>query len=69
VRLALLDPFVLLHRINENGSGNIAPLLAYLRELQRRPGIAVMIVHRAQKGGVHGTQWSLAARCWPFSAC
>ena len=28
-RLLILDPFVLLHRINENASGEVAPLLAY----------------------------------------
>ena len=35
-RLLILDPFVRLHRIDENASGEVAPLLAYLRELQRR---------------------------------
>ena len=36
-RLLVLDPFVRLHRIDENVSGDVAPLLAFLRELQRRP--------------------------------
>jgi RecA-family ATPase len=40
-RLLVLDPFVRLHRIDENASGEVAPLLAYLRELQRRHAIAV----------------------------
>ena len=31
--LLILDPFVRLHRIDENASGEVAPLLAYLREL------------------------------------
>ena len=35
-RLLVLDPFVRLHRIDENVSGEVAPLLAFLRELQRR---------------------------------
>ena len=35
-KLLVLDPFVRLHRIDENLSGEVAPLLAYLRELQRR---------------------------------
>ena len=35
-RLLILDPFVRLHRIDENASGEVAPLLAYLRELQRQ---------------------------------
>jgi RecA-family ATPase len=49
-RLLVLDPFVRLHRIDENASGEVAPLLAYLRELQRRYGVAVVVVHHAKKG-------------------
>jgi hypothetical protein len=52
-RLLVLDPFVRLHRIDENASGDVAPLLAYLRELQRRHAMAVIIVHHAKKGGAH----------------
>jgi AAA domain len=50
-RLIILDPFVRLHRIDENASGEVAPLLAYLRELQRRHAVAVLVVHHARKGG------------------
>lgn len=49
--LLVLDPFVRLHRIDENLSGEVAPLLAYLRELQRRFHLAVILVHHARKGG------------------
>lgn len=49
-RLLILDPFVRLHRIDENVSGEVAPLLAYLRELQRRHRLAVVVVHHAKKG-------------------
>ena len=49
-RLLILDPFVRLHRIDENVSGEVAPLLAFLRELQRRHGLAVVVVHHARKG-------------------
>lgn len=49
-RLLILDPFVRLHRIDENISGEVAPLLAYLRELQRRHQLAVVVVHHAKKG-------------------
>jgi hypothetical protein len=49
--LLVLDPFVRLHRIDENISGEVAPLLAYLRELQRRFHVAVVLVHHARKGG------------------
>lgn len=50
-RLLILDPFVRLHRIDENASGEVAPLLAYLRELQRRHHLAVLLVHHAKKSG------------------
>jgi RecA-family ATPase len=50
-KLLVLDPFVRLHRIDENISGEVAPLLAYLRELQRRHHLAVVLVHHARKGG------------------
>lgn len=50
-RLLVLDPFVRLHRIDENISGEVAPLLAYLRELQSRYHVAVVLVHHARKGG------------------
>jgi len=48
--LLVLDPFVRLHRIDENASSEVAPLLAYLRELQRRFALAVAVVHHARKG-------------------
>lgn len=52
-RLLILDPFVRLHRIDENISGEVAPLLAFLRELQRRHAIAVVVVHHARKGAAN----------------
>jgi hypothetical protein len=48
--LLVLDPFVRLHRIDENASAEVAPLLAYLRDLQRRFALAVVLVHHARKG-------------------
>ena len=50
-RLLVLDPFVRLHRVNENAADEVAPLLACLRELQREHGCAVLLVHHARKGG------------------
>jgi hypothetical protein len=48
-RFLILDPFVRLHRIDENVSGDVAPLLAFLRELQRRHAVAIAVVHHARK--------------------
>ena len=50
-KLLVLDRFVRMHRVDENLSGDVAPLLAYLRELQRRFHVAVVLVHHARKGG------------------
>jgi hypothetical protein len=49
-KLLILDPFVRLHRIDENISGEVAPLLAYLRDMQRAHALAVAVVHHAKKG-------------------
>jgi hypothetical protein len=49
-RLLVLDPFVRLHRVDENAAAEVAPLLAYLREIQRQHGTAVVLVHHARKG-------------------
>jgi hypothetical protein len=51
--LLVLDPFVRLHRIDENISAEVAPLLDYLRSLQRRYQTAVVLVHHARKGAAH----------------
>ena len=50
-RLLLLDPFVRLHRINENQASDVAAVLGYLRELQRAHNLAVTVVHHARKNG------------------
>jgi len=51
--LLVLDPFVRLHRIDENASAEVAPLLDFLRGLQRRYQVAVALVHHARKGASH----------------
>jgi AAA domain len=55
-RLLLLDPFVRLHRIDENNAGDVSAILAFLRELQREHDVAVLVVHHARKNGPAGTQ-------------
>jgi hypothetical protein len=52
-KLLVLDPFVRLHRIDENAAAEVAPLLASLRALQRRYQTAVLVVHHARKGAGH----------------
>lgn len=48
--LLVLDPFIRLHRCDENASKEVAPLLGYLRELQREFHLAVLLVHHVRKG-------------------
>ncbi len=52
-KLLVLDPLVRLHGIDENVAAEVAPLLAYLRTLQRRHHTAVVLVHHARKGAAH----------------
>jgi hypothetical protein len=47
--LLVLDPLIRLHRIDENDATQVAALLSYLRELQRRFHIAILLVHHARK--------------------
>lgn len=50
-RLLLLDPLVRLHRLDENNAREISGLLGYLRELERRFQVAVVLTHHASKRG------------------
>jgi hypothetical protein len=47
--LLVLDPLIRLHRLDENDASQVAGLLSYLRELQRRFQLAVMLVHHTRK--------------------
>lgn len=50
-RLVVLDPLVRLHGVDENTVAEIAPILGFLRDLQRRFETAVLLVHHARKSG------------------
>lgn len=50
-RLLVLDPFVRLHRVDENDAGKVAALLGYLRALQREFDVAILLVHHTRKNG------------------
>jgi hypothetical protein len=47
--LLVLDPFIRMHHVDENAASEVAPLLGYLRELQRCHDVAIMLVHHARK--------------------
>jgi hypothetical protein len=57
-KLLVLDPFVRLHSGDENIVAEVAPLLDFLRGLQRRFGCSVLLVHHARKnaGNLRGGQ-------------
>ena len=55
-RLLVLDPFVRLHRVDENDAGQVAGVLGYLRALQRELDTAVLVVHHARKNGASAGQ-------------
>ena len=50
-RLVVLDPLVRLHGVDENAVAEVAPILGFLRDLQRRFETAVLLVHHARKSG------------------
>ena len=49
--LLVLDPLIRLHQLDENEASQIAPLLGFLRQLQRQFELAVLLVHHAKKDG------------------
>jgi hypothetical protein len=48
-KMLLLDPFVRLHRSDENSAADMAALLGELRDLQRRHRLAIILVHHLRK--------------------
>ena len=50
-RLMVLDPLVRLHGVDENTVAEVAPILGFLRDLQRRFETAILLVHHARKSG------------------
>ena len=50
-RLLVLDPLVRLHGVDENAVADVAPILGFLRDIQRRFETAVLLVHHARKSG------------------
>ena len=48
-KLMLLDPLVRLHSGSENSSSTVAAMLGFLRELQRKYAVAILLVHHMRK--------------------
>lgn len=52
--MLVLDPFVRLHRLDENHAQDVAGLLDNLRVLQRTHDLAIVVVHHTRKNGRPG---------------
>jgi len=48
-KLLLLDPLIRLHRLDENSSADVSGLLGFLRELNRRHDVALILAHHMAK--------------------
>lgn len=72
-RLLLLDPLVRLHRLDENSAGEVSGLLGFLRELNRRHQVALVLVHhmakRARRDPGQALRGSSDLHAWTDSAC
>ncbi len=72
-KLLLLDPLIRLHRLDENSSTDIAGLLGFLRELNRRHDLAIVLVHhmakRARQDLGQALRGSSDLNAWTDSAC
>ncbi len=71
--LLLLDPLVRLHRLDENSASDISALLGFLRELNRRHHLAVLLVHhlakRSRRNLGQALRGSSDLHAWTDSAC
>ena len=71
--LLLLDPLVRLHRLDENSAADISALLGFLRELNRRHHLAVLLVHhlakRSRRNLGQALRGSSDLHAWTDSAC
>ena len=72
-KLLLLDPLIRLHRLDENSSADISGLLGFLRELNRRHDLALILVHhmakRARQDLGQALRGSSDLNAWTDSAC
>lgn len=72
-RLLLLDPLVRLHSLDENSAADISGLLGFLRDLNRRHDLAIVLVHhmakRAHKDPGQALRGSSDLHAWVDSAC
>lgn len=72
-KLLVLDPLVRLHRLDENSASDVSGLLGFLRELNRRHDVALLVVHhmakRSRRDLGQALRGSSDLHAWTDSAC
>ena len=72
-RLLVLDPLVRIHSLDENSASDISGLLGFLRELNRRHQLSIVLVHhmakRARRDLGQALRGSSDLHAWCDSAC
>ena len=73
IEKVLLDPLVRLHSLDENSASDISSLLAFLRAINRRYQLALLLVHHMAKRSRRNLGQSLRGssdlHAWTDSAC
>jgi hypothetical protein len=71
--LLILDPLVRLHRLDENSTSDVSGLLGFLREVNRRYQVALVLVHhmakRSRRDLGQALRGSSDLYAWLDSAC
>ena len=72
-KLLVLDPLVRLHRLDENSAADISGLLGFLRDINRRHQLAIVLVHhmakRSRRDLGQALRGSSDLHAWVDSAC
>lgn len=72
-KLLVLDPLVRLHRLDENSAADVSALLGFLREINRRHQLALVLVHhmakRSRRDLGQALRGSSDFHAWIDSAC
>ncbi len=72
-KLLVLDPLVRLHRLDENSAADISGLLGFLRQINRRHQLALVLVHHMAKRSRRDLGQTLRGssdlHAWLDSAC
>ena len=72
-KLLVLDPLVRLHRLDENSAADVSGLLGFLRDINRRHQLAIVLVHhmakRSRRDLGQALRGSSDLHAWVDSAC